>query len=164
MDLAAIAGYAAVTFIISRAGIFRWLREIGPKSWRDFISCPLCTGFWVGAGLAVFRQLEPYLWKLQGFSGFGSRSAGLALDVVASGALTGAVALLYTSVIDALPVWEPSKSPKISYPDEANRRRLSANADGEPESDYVLGAPTAPNGFRAPTNEEVKRRMGEKKA
>jgi hypothetical protein len=150
VDLAAIAGYAAVTFIISRAGIFRWLREIGPKSWRDFITCPLCTGFWVGAGLAVFRQLEPYLWKLQGFSGFGSRSAGLALDVVATGALTGAVALLYTSVIDALPVWEPAKLPKISYPDEA---------------------PTDPNGFHAPTKrvsdrdiEEARRRMGEKKA
>lgn len=101
MDLVAIAGYAAVTFIVTRAGIFRWLREIGPKGWREFISCPLCTGFWVGAVLHAAVNASALIH---------SRSWGLALGVVLVGALTGATALMYTAILDALPM-PPEKKP-----------------------------------------------------
>lgn len=86
---------SAATFVIVRSGIFAWLRH-GPKSWVEFISCPLCTGFWVGLGTGI-------AWIWGDFRGI---SLALVLDLVAGGALVGAVALLYTSVIDYLDALE----------------------------------------------------------
>jgi len=157
VELASILGYAAVTFIVARAGIFRWLRELGPKGWRDFISCPLCTGFWVGFGMALARATFTHSlpWKFSSSRPFMSGlTGGFELGLICTGALTGAVALLYTAVLDALP--EPPiqdrktpKLPSLAVPDEA---------------------PTDPGGFSGPTKriaerdiEEAVRRMGEKK-
>lgn len=95
MDLVTILGYAAVTFIVTRAGIFRWLREIGPKGWRDFVSCQLCAGWWIGAGLHAASNANALIH---------SRYWSVGLEVVLTGALTGAVALLYTAILDALPM------------------------------------------------------------
>lgn len=86
---------AAVTFVITRAGVFAWLRR-GPKGWVDFVSCQLCVGFWVGA---VLHGLRAYLW-----SDFRAWDAGtwtkVSLEVVGTGALVGAVALLFACAID----------------------------------------------------------------
>jgi hypothetical protein len=93
---------SAVAFVIARAGVFAWLRR-GPKGWVDFVSCPLCVGFWVGLTLGVVRL---YLWRSAGDYLDAWRVwplvVGDALDLVAGGALVGAVALLYACVIDAL--------------------------------------------------------------
>lgn len=102
MSLFHIVSAAAVTFVITRAGIFSWLRR-GRKGWEAFVSCPLCVGFWVGLGLGVARVLLigsasfDTSWRLLVFE---------ALDLVAGGALVGAVALLFTSSIDWLDALE----------------------------------------------------------
>lgn len=144
--------YAAITFIITRAGIFRWLREIGPKSWRDFISCPLCTGFWVGTVLHAATNASALIH---------SRSWGLALGAlgaVEAGALTGLAALLFACAVDWLDASEqlstalrPKKAViRSSFPDEA---------------------PTDPDAYPGPTKKvseqtitEAIKRMGEKKS
>lgn len=85
---------AAVAFVVARAGIFAWLRR-GRPSWVTFITCPLCVGFWVGAGIYSIRwAFSPEL------------RPELVLDLMAGGALVGAVALLYASVIDWLDALE----------------------------------------------------------
>jgi hypothetical protein len=97
---------AAVTFVIVRSGIFAWLRR-GPKGWVEFISCPLCTGFWVGLGTGI-------AWTWPDFRGL---SLALVTDLVVGGALVGAVALLYTSVIDWLDALERAANRGEKTPD-----------------------------------------------
>jgi hypothetical protein len=146
-----VLGYVGITFILTRAGIFLWLRERGPKTWREFISCPLCTGFWVGFVLSsvdLWLYKRPIHWEI-----------GLirpALQAVGVGALTGLAALLVACVIDWLDAAEQLSKSLLkrrhglpSFPDEA---------------------PTDPNGYQAPTKKvsdetisEAMRRMGEKK-
>lgn len=99
---------AGITFVIARGGIFRWLRR-GPRAWRDFASCPLCAGFWVGFGLYLARAALalPAGWQ---------RNPAVFLDAVGTGALVGAVALLFTSVIDWLDAGELAARAAIQTP------------------------------------------------
>ena len=106
MSIFHVLSAAAVAFVIARSGIFAWLRR-GRKGWVDFVSCPLCVGFWVGFGLGAARL---YLWRSAGEYLDAWRVwqlvAGDALDLVGGGALVGATALLYASVIDWLDALE----------------------------------------------------------
>jgi hypothetical protein len=146
-----LLGYVGITFILTRAGIFRWLRELGPKSWRDFISCSLCTGFWVGL---VLSSADLWLYKRPTHWDLGLvRSA---LQAVGVGALTGLATLVVASVIDWLEAAERLSESLLkrrhglpSFPDEA---------------------PTDPDAYPGPTKKVSERTitaalkgMGEKK-
>jgi hypothetical protein len=50
-------GASGATIVLSTGKIAEPLREVGPK----MLSCPMCTGFWVGlaAGAWVFRKEDP---------------------------------------------------------------------------------------------------------
>lgn len=116
---------AAVAFVVARAGIFAWLRR-GRPGWVTFITCPLCVGFWVGAGIYTIRwAFRPEL------------RPELALDAVAGGALVGAVALLFTSVIDWLDALERAAN-RTERPDQA------------PSDARLPWAPTAGDAWKDP--------------
>lgn len=126
---------AAVAFVIARAGVFAWLRR-GRPGWVEFVSCPLCVGFWVGFGLGLARLSlsrssgDPVvfwgLWQLRD-----------ALDLVAGGALVGATAFLYACVIDFLDALE--QAAKRAF--QAENRKLAAGHDvvgsGDPPKSVV---------------------------
>lgn len=121
---------AAVAFVIARAGVFAWLRK-GPTGWVEFVSCPLCVGFWVGFGLGVTRL---YLGKTLDFSD--------AFDLVAGGALVGAVALLYACVIDFLDALE--QAAKRVFAVTTSKLEPSPERLGDPKPE--LGIPVKPQG------------------
>ncbi len=163
-----LLGYAAVTFIVTRAGIFRWLREIGPKGWRDFITCPLCTGYWVGFGMALSRAALQHLvpWNRQEFQNFSSPwPLEFFLELVETGALTGVIALLVTCAVDFLDE-TPKKMGGIRFGRGAVMQYISKDAE-----QFRDEFPTDPETFPGPTKKvseatitEAIRRMGEKKS
>lgn len=114
---------AAATFVIVRSGVFAWLRH-GPKGWVDFISCPLCTGFWVGLGTGI-------VWIWGDFRTTAARGFQYCdvLDLVAGGALVGAVALLYTSVIDYLDALERAANRTEKPQDDPEKARTQEISD-----------------------------------
>lgn len=129
---------AAAAFVIARAGVFAWLRR-GPKGWVEFISCPLCVGFWVGFGLGVARL---WLGKSSVFVAW-QLVGGDVLDLVTSGALVGAVALLYTSVIDWLDALEraANRGEKPPDPQTDEIRQLVQEALQQPSKPGPEGSP-----------------------
>lgn len=112
-----------MAFVIARAGVFAWLRR-GRPGWVEFVSCPLCVGFWVGLGLGVARLV---------LSRFGGDPAGFwgvwqvsdVLDLVAGGALVGTTAFLYACVIDFLDALE--QGAKRAF--QTENRKLAAGHD-----------------------------------
>jgi hypothetical protein len=135
---------AAVAFVIARAGVFAWLRR-GRKGWIEFISCPLCVGFWVGL---VFGTARLYLWRSGSdsvdFTQFCRIVAIDGLDLVAGGALVGVTALLYVSVIDWLDALEQAANRLAPAPKDhktSEIRELVREALGEPETVFIDGEP-----------------------
>lgn len=74
----------AITLVFTQGSIFKKLRDVGPKLWRDLSNCPLCTGVWVGMGSALLAGLRS------------------PVQVLGFGAVVGVAALLVWRVIDAL--------------------------------------------------------------
>ena len=84
---------ACITLVFTKGTIFKTVREHGPKLWQELASCPLCVGVWIGMFWRLLRSVNPEE----------VRSIALAEDVLASGAVTGVVALtvaLFLSVLD----------------------------------------------------------------
>jgi len=52
MSLLDFAGLVAATIIFVWSTLFERVRAI----WPLFLKCPMCTGFWVGAGGSVLRR------------------------------------------------------------------------------------------------------------
>lgn len=143
-----LLGYVAVTFIVTRAGIFRWLREIGPKGWRDFVSCPLCAGFWIGLGMALARAALQHQvpWNRQEFQNFtGTWAAESLLELVETGALTGLIALLVACAVDWL-----DETPKKMGGIRFGRGAVMQYINQEPEQ-FREELPTDPETFPGPT-------------
>ena len=81
---------AAITIVVTKGSIFKRLREMGPWFWRELSSCPLCAGVWIGAGwYLVYQPLPP-------------SSLQVAVDALATGAVTGVMAFLIARVLLAL--------------------------------------------------------------
>lgn len=83
---------AAITVVFVRGSIFNALRTRGPDLWKEFATCALCVGVWVGAGVAALAH-----WRAGFQPGF-----PLLFTCLALGATTGAAALLYVRVVDWL--------------------------------------------------------------
>ena len=82
MTLRLVVEAAAITIVFVQGTIFKRLRASGPKLWQDLAGCALCAGVWIGFAWALLhaRLRAPNL--------------ELALDVLATGAVTGVVALV----------------------------------------------------------------------
>lgn len=99
---------AAITVVFTRGSIFAPVRERGPKLWRELSSCALCSGVWVGGGIAAASV----------------RSAGIVsvfhvlFLAVALGSLAGCLSLLFVRVLDAL----ESFSALLDYELESKKR------------------------------------------
>ena len=81
-----------ITLVFTKGTIFKAVREHGPKLWQELATCPLCVGVWVGMFWRVLRALPD-----------DHASLSFAEDVLASGAVTGVVALvvaLFVSLLD----------------------------------------------------------------
>ena len=83
----------AITVVFVRGSIFEPVRTRGPTLWQELAKCPLCAGFWIGAGWRLFwtraqpLELSALLERV--------------LELVAFGAMTGLVAL-FASLLVAL--------------------------------------------------------------
>ena len=96
MDLWLLAFQAAaMTFVVTRSGLFAPLRDHGPAGWRSFMGCPLCVGVWVGM-LLTAAQLAAAGYRPASSAVFCS----WALMALGTGALSGVVALGFTVAID----------------------------------------------------------------
>lgn len=91
---------AAVAIVLTRGSLFSVFREHGPAGWRAFARCALCVGFWCGASFSVVTLYSA--WSAAGMSPGRPQWLELGLRVVGLGALSGAVALLYTVVVDGI--------------------------------------------------------------
>lgn len=87
---------AAITVILTRATLFAWARTRGPKLWREFASCPLCVGFWVGYGLFWLRAAEAVKVRDIILRPYGLVS--LNLTALGLGAAAGCLALLFVLI------------------------------------------------------------------
>lgn len=76
--ISAIILAAAITIVWVEGGIFAWFRTHGPKLWRNLASCALCSGVWIGCGVALLSG-ERVWWQVLGM---GCVSAVLALTWV----------------------------------------------------------------------------------
>lgn len=79
------------TLVFTQGSIFKGLRSRGPRLWREFSSCALCVGVWVGM-LLRWRDLQGILgpagampstfdWMLA-LLGFGGATGAIALTIV----------------------------------------------------------------------------------
>ena len=84
---------AAITLVFTKGTIFRPLREAGPPFWRELAACALCAGAWIGFAWRLLR-VRPVAPILE-----------LAVDVLASGAVTGVLALFASLVLSLLDRW-----------------------------------------------------------
>lgn len=83
---------AAITLIFVRGSIFARLRSAGPAWWRELVSCAMCSGFWIGAGVYTLDiAYFPDMW-----------AAWFWFAALKYGALAAVTALLLVRVIDAL--------------------------------------------------------------
>ena len=92
---------AAITLVFTKGTIFKAVREHGPKLWQELAACPLCAGVWVGMFWRVLRARANEIVGFLGNADYASLS--FAADVLASGAVTGVVALagaLFLSLLD----------------------------------------------------------------
>jgi hypothetical protein len=69
---------AAITVVWTEGSLFTPLRTRGPKLWRDLAGCALCSGVWVGCGVALLSGARIW-WQVLGM---GCVSAVLALTWV----------------------------------------------------------------------------------
>ncbi len=83
---------AAITVVFVRGSIFHLIRTHGPELWKEFATCALCVGVWVGAGVA---------WLVERRGGL-STGFPVLFTALALGSLTGVLALLYVRVVDWL--------------------------------------------------------------
>jgi hypothetical protein len=117
---------AAITFVFVRGSIFDWTRDVGPRAWRDFASCPLCVGFWVGFALDLARSGA---WRSFGRPPLSWDHAALGAAVVA-GALAAIAALSIARVLDALETAEMYLEERARhYSSEAARNYAAAHAE-----------------------------------
>lgn len=83
---------AAISLVFVRGSIFSRIRTAGPDLWKEFATCPLCVGVWVGAGATVLAR----------FRGILLLDIPLIFLSLGVGCTAGALALLYVRLIDAL--------------------------------------------------------------
>lgn len=89
---------AAITVVFVRGSIFSPLRSHGPDLWKEFASCALCVGVWVGAGAtALSTSYSPDLLAV-----FRALGLPLLFAALGMGSMTGCAALLYVRAIDWL--------------------------------------------------------------
>ncbi len=88
---------AALAVLVTQGSIFDKLREIGPKWWRDLLTCPLCFGTWTGmfGAILIVLRSRPNPSSVLDF-------VDLAWFVLSAGALSGALGLLFVYVIERL--------------------------------------------------------------
>lgn len=86
---------AAMAFVFTQGTLFKTVRDHGPKIWREFSTCALCVGVWVGGGLHALFASFP-----QGADKLGI--ARYAAELLGIGSLTGVLALLAVSIWDWL--------------------------------------------------------------
>lgn len=83
---------AAITVVWTEGSLFAPLRTHGPKLWQALAGCALCSGVWVGVGIALLSG-ERVWWQVLGM-----------------GCLSACVALAYNLWTDKLV--SPSQNPK----------------------------------------------------
>jgi hypothetical protein len=83
---------AAITVVFTRGTIFNALRTHGPDLWRELVTCSLCSGVWVGAGVT---------WLAARYLGFRT-DFPLLFTMLGLGSLVGCVAMLFVRVVDWL--------------------------------------------------------------
>jgi len=129
---------AAIAFVATQGSIFKPIREVGPKIWRDLATCPLCTGVWIGGGLHALFADFPQLSNRLGTARFAAELLGL-------GSLAGVLALLAVSLWDWL-----AKDPGIRIESGATLMYLTkptiglGHAETAPAAGFVSEAPTEP--------------------
>lgn len=89
-DLWVILMASAATVVFTRGKLFQWLRDHGPRLWRELVGCPLCLGVWVGAGVHLAEHHE------------GSWDLRSVLHLVGIAALSGVAAMAIFLVLDVL--------------------------------------------------------------
>ena len=73
----------AITVVFVKGSIFERVRKSGPALWQELARCPLCAGFWIGAGWHLFWTRDVPLLSVE-----------RGLELIAYGAMTGVVALI----------------------------------------------------------------------
>lgn len=103
---------AAITAVFVKGSLFSGLRARGPALWREWASCALCVGVWVGTAAAVM-------------SCYYSRVSVDLLSVFAAlgqGCVAGAAALLFERVVGLLEAWEVVADVRVQNARNAGRR------------------------------------------
>lgn len=130
MDYALLVLFsAAITVVFTQGKIFRFAREHGPALWRELVSCPLCSGVWIGAGSSFL---------------VGGHFVGLlrVYEALAVGALAGCAAWAFVALLNALgsvEVWLDG----LHAREEAREKRLR-EATESPERPRFLGEQSNP--------------------
>lgn len=96
-----------ITLVFVSGTIFAPLRKLGPAWWRELVSCALCSGVWIGGGMAYFadpsitgRGLE---WLgIAALSGVAALVANLAIDLLARVAHPPSKAEEYAQALEAV--------------------------------------------------------------
>lgn len=90
---------ASITVVFVRGSLFERVRSRGPKLWQELSNCALCAGVWIGFGWHL-------LSRLRALGDFGALRAelisGAALDMLATGAISGTLALAIALLLDRL--------------------------------------------------------------
>ena len=93
---------AAITIVFVRGSIFERVRDNGPKLWQELAGCPLCAGVWIGFGWHALRYCSPSGSLEATFEKLRGEWLSVALDGMATGALTGTLAFSVAVVLNFL--------------------------------------------------------------